>query len=97
MPLCSGCDHVDEKCTCEPSKERLVYSEYEGLETIRQQPQNYLIAHKLQKRWVCDPDSACNKQLAIRLFNLLFDYDFQYRTHGRDIVNAVMHGDHACD
>ena len=31
----------------------LVYSEYS--ETIRQAPQNYLIAGKVNGKWVCEP------------------------------------------
>lgn len=47
-------------------------------ETIRQEPQNYLIAHKENGRWICEPDLAADQELAKRVFNALFDHDTKY-------------------
>jgi len=55
----------------------LVHSIY--TDSIRQMPQNYLIAHKqLDYRWVCTPDLACDKTLATKVFIALLDYDNRY-------------------
>lgn len=54
----------------------LVYNE--GSETIRQAPQNYLIAHNVKGHWICEPDLAADKELATRVFIALFEYDAKY-------------------
>ena len=54
----------------------LVFSR--GTSTIRQYPENYLIAHKESGRWICEPDLACNKGLAIQVFTALLDYNAKY-------------------
>jgi hypothetical protein len=58
-------------------------------ETIRQMPQNYLIAHwdVGQRRWLCDPDIAADKELATRVFLALFDFETRYN---RDGLNLSM-------
>jgi hypothetical protein len=50
----------------------------EGSQTIRQMPENYLIAHREFGRWICDPDLAADKELATRVFLALFDFDTHY-------------------
>jgi len=50
----------------------------EATQTIRQMPENYLIAGKIQNRWVCDPDIAANKELATRVYLALFDFNARY-------------------
>jgi len=67
-------------------KQFLVYEP--GSETIRQMPENYMVAHRsleenspsYQPYWVCDPDVACNPVLAIDLFILLLNYEGRYAT-----------------
>jgi len=58
----------------------LVYEQ--GTDTIRQMPQNYLIAYRVgekgYQRWVCDPDIAADKELATRVYLALFDFDTRY-------------------
>lgn len=50
------------------------FNEYTN--TIRQQPENYLIAFKSNEgnpsRWIVDPDSACDPKLARLAFDLCF-------------------------
>lgn len=50
------------------------FNEYSN--TIRQQPENYLIAFKSNEgspsRWIVDPDPACNSKLARLAFDLVF-------------------------
>lgn len=64
----------------------LIYDE--GSETIRQMPQNYLIAHKVKGHWVCEPDLAADKELATRVFIALFDFDVKYGT-GLNLLSMV--------
>jgi len=47
-------------------------------ETIRQMPENYLLAHKTENRWICEPDLACNKKTAIKVFKLLLNHSVKY-------------------
>lgn len=51
--------------------------------TIRQMPQNYLIAQKdvveAVNGWICHPDMAADRILCNRVFNALFDYDCRYQ------------------
>ena len=54
----------------------LVYEQ--GSESIRQMPQNYLIAYRSYNRWVCEPDLAADKELSKRVFMALFDHDTKY-------------------
>jgi hypothetical protein len=55
-----------------------VLSFQDNSETIRQLPENYLIAYRSNGRWICEPDLAANKELAIRVFLALFDHDTKY-------------------
>ncbi len=55
-----------------------ILSYEQGSETIRQLPQNYLIAHKQNNRWICEPDLAADKKLANRVFNALFEFEAKY-------------------
>lgn len=68
-------------------KSHLEYCEYS--KTIRQMPENYLIAHQLNSGaikqirpmtpyWVCIPDLAANIDLATKVFQALFDFDTKY-------------------
>ena len=54
----------------------LIYNECS--ETIRQMPQNYLIAYRSCSRWIVDCDISADKDLATRVFNAVFDYDTRY-------------------
>ena len=47
-------------------------------ETIRQMPENYLQAHRISGRWVCDPDIAANQEIASAIFLELFNYESRY-------------------
>ena len=64
----------------------LVYNE--ATETIRQMPQNYLIAHRKDKAWICEPDLAADRGLANRVFNALFEHKLKYGT-GLELLAEV--------
>ena len=60
----------------------LVYNR--ASETIRQMPQNYLVAHsadeKATSKWICEPDLAADMDMCVKVFKLLLNYDFKYGT-----------------
>lgn len=64
----------------------LIYQQ--NSETIRQMPQNYLIAFKRENRWVCEPDLAADKELSTRVFNALWDYNTKYGS-GLNLLSKV--------
>lgn len=43
-------------------------------ETIRQMPQNYLLANREKMRWICDADLAADLELAHACFSVAFTY-----------------------
>ena len=59
-----------------------------GSETIRQMPQNYCIAYKIENRWVCEPDLAADIKLATKVFNALFEYENKYGS-GINLLSKV--------
>ncbi len=68
------------------SKLKVIYQK--ETETIRQLPENYLLAHKCNRRWVCDPDLACDRAIAIKLFRMCLNYDVRYGS-GQNLVNCL--------
>ena len=59
--------------------------------TIRQMPQNYMIAVQDEHgRWTCDADLASDKALAVKVFLALFEYDVRYGD-GENLLKAVEH------
>jgi hypothetical protein len=74
-------------------EDHLVLSE-DG-DCIRQMPQNYLVAQRVHKNdfqkngvWVSEPDLACNKALAVRVYLALFEFEVKYGS-GEAILKAV--------
>jgi hypothetical protein len=62
--------------------------------TIRQLPENYLIAHwlgdhPLWGRWICDPDPACDRDLAVKVFLELFNFDSAYEKDGLVLLSKI--------
>lgn len=64
-------------------------------DTIRQMPQNYLVAERMHKNshqkngvWVSEPDLACNKVLAVKVYLALFEFELKYGS-GEDILKAI--------
>jgi hypothetical protein len=58
-------------------------------DTIRQLPENYCIAYKINNRWICDPDIAANRDLSNKVFNVLFEHEFRYGD-GLKLLSKVM-------
>lgn len=54
----------------------LIYETYS--ETIRQSPQNYLIAYKKDNRWIVDPDMQADEDLCIKVFLERFNHSSLY-------------------
>jgi len=74
-------------------KEHLVLSK-DG-DSIRQMPQNYLVAHRAHKNsfqkngvWVSEPDLACNKVLAVKVYLALFEFELKHGS-GEAILKAI--------
>lgn len=65
----------------------LVYNE--PTDTIRQMPQNYLIAHKVGIKWICEPDLSADKKLCIRVFTELLNYESKYCINGPELLAKV--------
>lgn len=75
----------------------LEYCKYSS--TIRQMPENYLIAHQLNSGaikqirpmtpyWVSIPDLAANIDLTTKVFQALFDFDTKYGS-GLNLLQKV--------
>ena len=62
----------------------LGYCDYS--ETIRQMPENYLIAHKDGNAWKCVPDLAANKELCIKVFTELLNHESKYQASGLELL-----------
>ena len=64
--------------------------------TIRQTPQNYLIAHfdHNERCWKCVPDLAADKGLATQVFLALFDHDAKWNDgDGNLILSKISNQD----
>ena len=66
-----------------------------GGDTIRQMPQNYLVAERMHKNsfqkngvWVSEPDLACNKALAVKVYLALFEFELKHGS-GEAILKAI--------
>jgi len=64
----------------------LSYCDYTN--TIRQFPENYLIAHwdSVKAHWSFDPDLACDKELAMSVSSELMNYDSKYCQEGLNLL-----------
>jgi len=61
----------------------------EGSDTIRQMPENYLLAHRTALgRWICDPDLAANKEISVAIFLELFNYESRY-CGGKKLIETL--------
>lgn len=70
------------------TKPRLVFDSYSN--TLRQEPENYLIANYDKKRWVCEPDLAANKKLCAKVFVSLLTYENKYQSDGNVLVQTIL-------
>lgn len=70
------------------AKSTIVYCK--GSDTIRQAPENYLIAKRDVgiNCWVCDPDLASDTSLATAVFFTLLKYSYKYGK-AEDIVKCA--------
>jgi hypothetical protein len=59
-------------------------------ETIRQVPENYLLAWRDSKhsRWICDPDLAADLDTVLAVFQTVFTFGGRY-CPGETFVNEV--------
>ncbi len=66
----------------------LIYDSYSV--TIRQMPQNYLIAHKAGNDWICAPDLAADRNLCVEVFTALLEYDNKYAQTGEKLLENIQ-------
>ncbi len=65
-----------------------------GSNSIRQMPQNYLLAYRTGDRWtggrwICDTDPAADENIAVALFKLVLkSHDHRYGT-GEHLVEGL--------
>jgi hypothetical protein len=57
-------------------KEYLIYEESSN--TLRQMPQNYLIAERPYNRWIVDSDLAANKEICKAVFEVCLTFEGRY-------------------
>ena len=57
-------------------------------DTLRQMPENYLIAFHTYGRWICEPDLKADARLVFSVFCLIFDYDYKYGS-GEQIIEQI--------
>ena len=62
----------------------LSFCEYS--QTIRQLPQNYVIAHISDRKWICEPDLAADKELCTRVFLELMNFESKYCQDGLELL-----------
>lgn len=65
-----------------------IYNEYS--ESIRQMPQNYLIAHKSNHAWKCEPDLAADMDFATKVFRTInHSHANKYLATGEQIIEMA--------
>ena len=64
---------------------KIVFNRYS--ETLRQQPHNYVLAHRNSNRWICDPDLAADTDVVKATFQATFS--FQGRHGDGDILAMI--------
>ncbi len=73
------------------NKSTLVFDSYSN--TLRQMPENYLIAHLKEskfKTWVCEPDLAADRKLCMKVFAALLTYENKYQQDGNVLVQTIL-------
>ena len=57
--------------------------------TIRQLPQNYLIASYDGNKWISEPDLAADKELCVRVYLELMNYESKYQKDGLKLLSKL--------
>ena len=73
------------------NKSKLEFDSYSN--TLRQMPENYLIAHLKDskfKTWVCEPDLAADRKLCMKVFAALLTYENKYQQDGNVLVQTIL-------
>ncbi len=78
--------------TFNKNKSTLVFDSYST--TLRQMPENYLIAHVKKetkfKSWVCEPDLAADRKLCMKVFAALLTHENKYQQDGNVLVETIL-------
>lgn len=70
------------------NKPKLVFDQYSN--TLRQKPENYLVAHFDRNHWICEPDLAANKKLCVKVFVALLTYENKYQQDGNVLLQTIL-------
>lgn len=62
------------------SERTIQYCNY--TQTIRQQPENYIIAHWENGRWLCEPDLAASVDNVLLVTRALMEHENKYERNG---------------
>jgi hypothetical protein len=70
-------------------KKTLIYQEGSG--SIRQMPDNYLVAHRGNNGgWVSDPDLAADPALCVKVYRTInHSYANRYKATGQEVVDMA--------
>ena len=74
---------------------RQIFSYCDKTETIRLMPSNYLVAHRRDSGWICDPDLAVPERLAVKCFRALLKHENKYGS-GLNLLAAITPTDKKC-
>ena len=87
LNLYENYEHIMNLTLIEQKEQVLSFCVYS--QTIRQLPENYLIASFDGNNWTCEPDLAANEELCTRVFLELFNYDSKYQKEGLKLLAKV--------
>jgi hypothetical protein len=60
-------------------------------ETIRQMPENYLIAHKSNGSWKSEPDLAANLEICVKVYRTInHSHANKYIATGEQIIEMAL-------
>ena len=66
----------------------IIYSP--NTKTLRQMPQNYLLANKTKNGWICNPDLAADKKLAAIVFKTVaLIYTNKHQMSGEYLADII--------
>jgi len=72
------------------SKSTIIYEEGSG--TIRQMPENYMLAHNHKGHWITDPDPAADWKIVKKLFRIIFfSHELRWTINGAYIIERFNH------
>ena len=78
----------DDKTTIWANISRVIYQE--SSKTFRKMPENYLLISQTENGWLCNPDLAIDKELAIKAFTLLLEHENKYEKNPYTLLGELI-------